>query len=124
MTIPRPRIECKQHHPCLAVADVHAAVEFYTTRLGFRCAFTEGDPPTFAGLLLDDVQIFLQEGTPNSGASSIYFVVGDADELFAFHQANRVEIAQPPIDQHYKLRDYVIRDLNGYYLVFGHRFAR
>lgn len=124
MTIPPPRIECKQHHACLAVADVRAAVEFYTTRLGFRCAFTEGDPPTFAGLLLDEVQIFLQEGASNPGASSIYFVVGDADELFAFHQASGVEIAQPPIDQHYQLRDYVIRDLNGYYLVFGHRFAR
>jgi catechol 2,3-dioxygenase-like lactoylglutathione lyase family enzyme len=124
MTIPPPPIECEQHHACLAVTDIRAAVEFYTTKLGFRTAFAEGDPPTFAGLLLDCVQIFLQQGTPNPGASSIYFVVGDADELFAFHQANGVEVVQPPTDQDYQLRDYVVRDLHGYYLCFGHRLSR
>ena len=118
-----PHVECEMLHPGLAVADVKAAVEFYTTRLGFRAVFSEGDPPTFAGLLLDCVQIFLQQGTPNPGASSVYFVVGDADELFAFHQANGVEVVQPPTDQPYQLRDYVVRDLNGYSLVFGHRLS-
>jgi hypothetical protein len=52
------------------------------------------------------VRIFLQQGTPNPGASSIYFVVGDADELFAFHQANGVEVVRPPTDHYYQLRDY------------------
>jgi catechol 2,3-dioxygenase-like lactoylglutathione lyase family enzyme len=123
MTIARPRIDCEQHHAGLAVADVRAAVEFYTTKLGFTTAFTYGDPPTFAGVLLDRVQIFLQEGTPNPGASSIYFMVGDADELFAFHQANGVDVLQPPTDQDYEIRDYVVRDLHGYHLSFGHRLS-
>jgi catechol 2,3-dioxygenase-like lactoylglutathione lyase family enzyme len=123
MTIARPRIDCEQHHAGLAVADVRAAVEFYTTKLGFRTAFTYGDPPTFAGVLLDRVQIFLQQGTPNPGASSIYFMVGDADELFAFHHANGVEVLQPPTDQDYQIRDYVVRDLHGYHLAFGHRLS-
>jgi catechol 2,3-dioxygenase-like lactoylglutathione lyase family enzyme len=123
MTIPPPRIDCEQHHAGLAVADVRAAVDFYTATLGFRPAFTYGDPPTFAGVLLDRVQIFLQQGTPNPGASSIYFMVGDADELFAFHRANGVEVVQPPTDQDYQIRDYVVRDLHGYYLAFGHRLS-
>jgi catechol 2,3-dioxygenase-like lactoylglutathione lyase family enzyme len=123
MTIARPRIDCEQHHAGLAVADVRAAVEFYTTKLGFTTAFTYGDPPTFAGVLLDRVQIFLQQGTPNPGASSIYFMVGDADELFAFHQANGVDVLQPPTDQDYEIRDYVVRDLHGYHLSFGHRLS-
>jgi catechol 2,3-dioxygenase-like lactoylglutathione lyase family enzyme len=123
MTIARPRIDCEQHHAGLAVADVRAAVEFYTTKLGFRTAFTYGDPPTFAGVLLDRVQIFLQQGTPNPGASSIYFMVGDADELFAFHHANGVDVLQPPTDQDYQIRDYVVRDLHGYHLAFGHRLS-
>jgi catechol 2,3-dioxygenase-like lactoylglutathione lyase family enzyme len=120
MTIARPRIDCEQHHAGLAVPDVGAAVEFYTTKLGFRTAFTYGDPPTFAGVLLDRVQIFLQQGTPNPGASSVYFMVGDADELFAFHQANGVDIVVPPGDREYGIRDYSVRDLYGYYLTFGH----
>jgi catechol 2,3-dioxygenase-like lactoylglutathione lyase family enzyme len=123
MTGAPPPVECEQLHAGLAVGDIAAAVAFYTSRLGFRLAFTWGEPPTFAGLLLDRVQIFLQQGTPNPGASSVYFMVEDADELFAFHQANGVEIVQPPTDQPYQIRDYVIRDLHGYYLSFGHRLS-
>src|SRR6185503_13388131 len=40
-----PDVECEQHHSGLAVTDVAAAVEFYTTKLGFQLAFTDGDPP-------------------------------------------------------------------------------
>jgi hypothetical protein len=46
--------------------------------------------------------------------------VGDADQLYAFHRANGVEIAHEIDDREYGLRDYVVRDLNGYYLSFGH----
>lgn len=57
--IPSP-VSCTQHHAGLVVRDITAAVDFYTTKLGFFCAFTWGDPPTFAGVNLDRVQIFLQ----------------------------------------------------------------
>ena len=123
MSTAPPPIECEQQHAGLAVPDIRAAVDFYTNTLGFRTAFTWGEPPTFAGVLLDRVQVFLQQGTPNPGASSIYFMVGDADELFAFHQANGVDVVQPPTDQEYQIRDYVVRDLYGYYLSFGHRLS-
>jgi catechol 2,3-dioxygenase-like lactoylglutathione lyase family enzyme len=65
MTSTPPPIECEQLHAGLAVSDIPAAVHFYTNALGFRLAFTWGEPPTFAVLLLDRVQIFLQKGTPN-----------------------------------------------------------
>jgi catechol 2,3-dioxygenase-like lactoylglutathione lyase family enzyme len=58
----RPQIECEQHHPGLTVADIPAAVDFYTTKLGFQLDFTWGEPATFAGVHLDKVQIFLQQG--------------------------------------------------------------
>ncbi len=68
-----PEIECERHHACLSVPDIRAAVDFYTNRLGFFCAFTYEDPPTFAG-----------------------------------------------VNRPYGIRDYTIRDLNGYSLSFGH----
>jgi catechol 2,3-dioxygenase-like lactoylglutathione lyase family enzyme len=114
-----PRVHCERHHAALSVPDVLRAVEFYETKLGFRRAFMEGNPPTFAGINLDQVQIFLQQGTPNPSGTSVYFVIGDADELFVFHKANGVEIVAPPTDEPYGLRDYYIRDLNGYRLGFG-----
>ena len=115
-----PHVDCEQHHACLTVPDVRAAVEFYTSKLGFRSNFIEGDPPRFAGVMLDRVQIFLERGTPAPGGTSAYFMVGNADELHEFHRRNGVEITVPPDDRPYGLRDYGIRDLNGYRLSFGH----
>src|SRR3954468_22425560 len=89
-----PVVECEQIHAGLAVTDVRGAVDFYTQKLGFKLAFLWGDPPTFAGVNLGKVQMFLQKGTPDSQGCSVYFVVGDADRLCEFHRANGVEIAQ------------------------------
>lgn len=114
-------MECEQHHACMAVKDVRAAVEFYTRKLGFKSGFVEGDPPRFAGVNLDRVQIFLKRGTPSPKGCSVYFVVSDADELHAFHRSNGVEIVQAIDDRPYELRDYTVRDLAGYRLTFGHR---
>ena len=115
-----PRVECERHHANLAVTDVLAAAEFYTKKLGFTLAFTWGEPPTMAGVNLGEVQIFLRQGTPGPEGCSVYFVVGNADELYEFHRANDVEIVIPPGDRPYGLRDYGIRDLCGYKLDFGH----
>jgi len=118
-----PFIECEQLHAGLAVTDIPIAVDFYVKKLGFCLAFTDGDPPTFAGVNLGNVQIFLQKGTPRptDDASAVYFVVGNADQLYEFHRANGVEIAQAIGDRPYAIRDYIVRDLYGYHLAFGHR---
>jgi catechol 2,3-dioxygenase-like lactoylglutathione lyase family enzyme len=115
-----PHVDCDLHHAGLAVANVSAAVDFYTSQLGFALGFTWGEPPTFAGVQLGTVQIFLQQGTPCPDGASVYFSVGDADELFDFHVANGAEVVAPPDDRPYGIRDYMIRDLNGNPLVFGH----
>ena len=118
-----PDIECEQHHAGLMVTDLAAAIDFYTAKLGFRLAFTWGDPPTMAGVNLGHVQIFLEVGEPAPRGCYVYFVIGDADRLYDFHRANGVEIAQPIGDRAYDLRDYTVRDLHGYHLSFGHRLA-
>ena len=119
-----PHIECEQHHATLSVSDVLAAADVYTKKLGFILAFMEGTPPTFAGVNLGRVQIFLSKGTPAPQGCSVYFVVGDADQLYEFHRANGVEIVEAPQDQPYKLREYTVRDLYGNFLNFGHRLPR
>ena len=99
---------------------MRAAVDFYTTKLGFTLGFTWGDPPDIAGVNLGKVQMFLERGTPHPAGCSVYFVVGDADELHEFHRAGGVEVVVPPDDRLYGLRDYRVRDLHGYELSFGH----
>lgn len=117
-----PFVECEQIHAGLAVSDIATAVEFYTKKLGFQHAFNWGEPPRFAGVNLGRVQLFLAKGTPTPSAETgaVYFIVGDADQLYEFHRANGVEIAQVIDDRPYGIRDYAVRDLHGYYLIFGH----
>jgi len=116
-----PKIECERLHPALRVPDVRQAVEFYTNKLGFSLGFTwpEEEPPAMAGMTLGDVQVFLEKGTaaPDVG---VYFVVGNADDVYEAQVAQGVEVLEPPGDRPYGLRDYMVRDLNGYRLGFGH----
>lgn len=114
-----PRIDCDQQSPCLMVGDIRAAVEFYTTKLGFTPSFTWGEPPTFAGVMLDRMQLFFSRGAPNPSGCSVYFLVGSADELCDYHRGNGVVVVEPPGDREYGIRDYLVRDLNGYHLCFG-----
>jgi len=115
-----PEVDCEQQHPSLAVPDVLGAVEFYTTRLGFKPGFTWGDPPTFAAVNLGRMQLFLEQGTPGPEGCAVYFVIGNADQLHEFHRASGVEVLAPPGDRAYGLRDYTVKDLYGYRLTFGH----
>lgn len=123
-TPPVPIVDCEQQHPSLSVPDVQTAIDFYTQRLGFQLAFTWGEPVQMAGVNLGQVQIFLERGSPSPQGCALYFVVGDADALFQFQRATGVEVVQEPGDRPYGLRDYRIRDLNGYQLGFGHRLQQ
>ncbi len=116
-----PQVDCEQHHASLCVGDVLAAADFYTTKLGFLLGFTWGEPPTIAGVNLDRVQIFLEQGTTNPQGCPVYFVIGDADELYEFQRASGVEVVAPPADKPWGFHDYKVKDLDGYVLTFGHR---
>jgi catechol 2,3-dioxygenase-like lactoylglutathione lyase family enzyme len=116
----RPVIDCEFHHTRIPVTDVRAAVDFYIDKLGFTLGFLGDDPPTIAGVNLGKAQIFLERGTPNPRACSLYFVVGDADELYDFHLSQEVRIVAEPEDRPYGLRDYSVRDLHGNEIGFGH----
>ena len=113
-----PVVECERFHPGLPVPDISAAADYYVNTLGFRLLFKA---PEIAGVDLGGESLHLTGGKPNPEGCSVYFVVGDADEFYEFHKANGVDILYPPTDQPYELRDYRIKDLNGYELVFGHR---
>lgn len=117
-----PRVDCDRLHPGLPVPDIAAAVAFYRDNLGFTVAFTwpDGAKPTFAGVNLGHVQVFLERREAPPDGAMVAFVVGDADELLAFHRAQGVAILEPIADREYGIRDYMVRDLAGNRLSFGH----
>jgi catechol 2,3-dioxygenase-like lactoylglutathione lyase family enzyme len=121
MTTPvKPSVECEQQHASVFVLDLNEAIEFYTQRLGFVLAFRWGEPPSFAGVNLDRTQIFLDQAyPPNPSGCCLFFNVDDVDALYEFHRANGVDVVQTIGDRPWHIRDYTVRDLNGYHIVFG-----
>ncbi len=115
-----PPVECTRINPTVRVRDIARAIDFYTSRLGFRVGFTWGEPLRFAGVNFGEVQLFLQQGDPGSVPAQVYFVVDDADVLHAYQAAQGVQVLRPPADQAYELRDYTVADLDGNELTFGH----
>jgi catechol 2,3-dioxygenase-like lactoylglutathione lyase family enzyme len=110
---------CNLLHPILPVPDILATVDFYATKLGFRRGFIWGDPPVSAGLNLGNVEMHVQHGTANPAGCSLYFVVDDTTAFHAVHAANGVEIVAGLEDKPWGMRQYSVRDLNGYTLSFG-----
>ena len=62
----------------------------------------------------------MKEDTPGPNAGAVVFMVGDADALYESHRANGVEVVEQIADREYGIRDYAVKDLYGYRLVFGH----
>jgi uncharacterized glyoxalase superfamily protein PhnB len=115
--------------PQFLVADVVKAAEHYRDRLGFaiRGYFFE-DPPVFAMVGRDDqiVMLSLMEGGRGgsnrafkSEAIDAYFWVDDVDALYAEVRQAGVEIVMAPTLRIYGMKEFEVRDLDGYVLCFG-----
>ncbi len=120
------------------VPDVEASVRFYTGKLGFtkirmeRGELAGEERATFAIAALGSaVILFAHEslaewlnlplGPP--AAISVRIMVPDVDAMFQRARDNGVAIVADISDRHYGLRDFSIRDANGFHLRFASPLA-
>jgi uncharacterized glyoxalase superfamily protein PhnB len=116
--------------PYFLVTDVTKAAEFYRDMLGFtiRGYFFE-DPPVFAMVGRGEDQIIMlslmERGRGGSNRSykdegiDAYLWADNVDALCAEFQRNGVEIVMPPTLRIYGMKEFEVRDLDGYVLCFG-----
>ncbi len=109
--------------PMIYVPDLRKAVDFYTGMLGFTC-FEYSDEWQWAAIGRDSVGLMLampNEHTPYTGPSfsgSFYIKVDDVDTLWA-ELKNKVEVVYGIDNFDYGMRDFAIKDNNGFMLQFG-----
>src|SRR5262249_31131973 len=106
----------------LAVADVVDTVRYYRDKLGFTGEWLWGDPPDFGGVTWGKVGVMfcLQPALAATIEGHQHaFLVSGLDRLHERHRANGVEVISPLEAKPWGLREYTVRDLNGYHLRFG-----
>jgi len=115
--------------PEFFVSDVGATVRFYTETLGFDAVRleTEGSVPVFAVLGLGDAVVLIdrQESiggappTPRGLAVNIRVMVPDVDAVYGRARAAGATISRDIGDRDYGLRDFIVRDPDGFRIRFA-----
>ena len=119
--------------PYFPVADLGQSADHYERVLGFRRDYVGGTPPVFAILSRDGLSIMLrlvaapEQIRPNEkqgGTWDVFFWVRDADALHAELKANGADVAYGPMVQEaYRMKEFAVRDREGYVLGFGQSLA-
>ena|SRR5215471_562147 len=112
--------------PMLEVDDVQLTIDFYSTVLGFECAgrFPDDESPAWALLKHDDVEIMFTSRNAHSTieepvmTGSLYIDSDNVDEMWSLVK-DKATIEYPIENFDYGMREFAIRDCNGYLIQFG-----
>ena len=115
--------------PQLVVPDVVKTAEYYRDELGFRILSYFADPPAYAMVERDDVEIHFGKGDTGQVqhneavrkglGSDVYIWVDDIEELFREFSGRDVDIIEGPVKRVYECTEITVRDINGFLIVFG-----
>ena len=110
--------------PMIHVPDVRAAVEWYVS-MGFKVLRRneEGGEVNWAKLSFGNSEIMLNSGgkpsTDYRREIDLYITTDNVDELYR-RLKDRVQVLEVPYDAFYGMREFIIRDINGFWVTFGH----
>lgn len=111
--------------PMIHVPDVRATVAWYES-IGFTAldvAEVCGEI-VFALLAFGEGQVMFNEGGRQSAAQrrevDLYIHTEGVDELYA-RLKDQVTVQEEPHDTFYGMREFIIRDCNGFWITFGQR---
>ena len=123
-----PPLQCYSIQPILAVPNVQETAEFYRDKLNFNIDFFYGDPPTHAGISCAEwtsvgarIQLSQQpEMGVHKAPMSLYIFTGpDIETRCELYRSRGVTIERDLENLPWGMREFVIRDCNGYLLRFG-----
>jgi catechol 2,3-dioxygenase-like lactoylglutathione lyase family enzyme len=111
------------------VADVAEATAAYEQTFGFTTDYIAGSPAEFAISSRDGQSVMfrrvpdpslIRPNEAQGGTWDVFFWVDDADALCAELAGRGAQVAYGPLNQEaYHMREFAVRDLNGYVLGFG-----
>ena len=124
-----PRLSAAE--PELFVADVKASCDWFCAKLGFKVAFTYGEPPFYAQVKRDSAPINLRlvcepvyvgeirEREELLAASMTVDSAAEIEQLFVQYQTAGVDFFRPLKQQPWGARTFIVRDPDGNLLLFA-----
>lgn len=114
--------------PYFLVPDVAAAGRYYRETLGFECEYAAGEPQEFAIYSRGGCPVMFRRAAdpaliaPNErqgGTWDVFYWVESLDALVEELTQRGATFVYPPMVQPYGMREFAVRDANGYVLGFG-----
>jgi uncharacterized glyoxalase superfamily protein PhnB len=127
-TSSKPRLTAAE--PQLFVADMEAACEFYTRKLGFAVAFVYGEPPFYGQVVRGGARLNLRRlAEPAIDPAlrdrehllSASITLDDAEQLFREFQEAGVTFLQELETEPWGARTFVVGDPDGNRILFAGR---
>ncbi|MBH5318440.1 glyoxalase [Paenibacillus sp. GSMTC-2017] len=118
------RAKMKEYRPILISRDREKAFDYYK-KLGFECNHYTGfmdrdDLKLTLHQLEDETKLIVPNHTIDGWSWDIYVFVDDADALYREYVECGAIIHYAPKDPiEYRMREFAIRDLDGYILAFA-----
>jgi uncharacterized glyoxalase superfamily protein PhnB len=117
-------MQAKKVVPMIHVPDVRATVEWYRS-IGFEVMYTHddgGEGLSFAGVRFGTGEVmFNWDGRPSSEHRrevDLYVYTDGVDALYE-RLKDRVEVFEGLHDTFYGMREFIIRDINRFWITFG-----
>lgn len=121
--------------PNLVVRDVHAAVQFYQSVLGFQSAMKVPDAPpyVFASVTNGDVEIFFNDQKavaedypplakgPIGGTMTLFLECEGIEEILQAVKKSEARIVMPLKTQFYGMREFAFVDPQGWTVTMAER---
>jgi uncharacterized glyoxalase superfamily protein PhnB len=109
--------------PMIHVPDVSATADWYVS-IGFELVREniEDGETNWALLRLGESELMLscggQPSTAHRREFDLYIHIDQVDHLF-IRLKDKAQIVEPPHDTFYGMREFIIRDNNGFWITFG-----
>jgi hypothetical protein len=121
--------QIKKYRPPVRRSRRGQNAEYYSDQLGFAILGYFADPPVYAMVARDGVEIHfgkadgdhlqVNDGIRKGLGNDAYIWVNDINELFAELSKRNVEILEGPVKRIYESTEVVVRDCDGHQLVFA-----
>ena len=123
------KVQFKALVPQMVVPDVVKAAEFYCDKLGFELLGYFLDPPVYAMVRRNDVEIHFGKGDGDEIKTNelvrrglghdVYIIVSDIEGVYRELTEAGVEVVEGPIKRVYGSIEVVAKDCYGFKIVFG-----